>query len=88
MTYSPESHRESVREQHLRLVRDGGPGWHPYALDSAEAVVKEDPTLHGGLVATLEAEIGTDAVKAARRAITWFKANPSAPQGAQRKEKR
>lgn len=57
MTYDIHAHRQSVREHCLRLVRDGGAGWHPYVERKAEALVKEDPGLHGDLLTTVRAAI-------------------------------
>jgi hypothetical protein len=72
MIYSAQAHREAERQQCLRLVK-AGPGWLPYVLDKAERLVKDDPTLHGGLVAAVEAEIGDyQKVNAARRAAKWM----------------
>lgn len=67
--------RADVRSHYLHLARDGGPGWHAYALDAAEQLVKADPITHGGLVSAVELEIGPDATKAARRALAWFAKN-------------
>lgn len=66
--YDFKAHRNSEREHCLRLVREGGAGWHPYVLEKAERLVKEDPSLHGGLVQAVEAEIGPAATRAARAA--------------------
>lgn len=43
-------HRRVVRDNLLRVVRDGGPGWDTYAKSEAAKYTKEDPTLHEGLV--------------------------------------
>lgn len=71
MSYDPQSHRDSDREHCLSLAREGA-AWHPYALDKADRLVKEDPSLHGDLVAAVEAEIGPKATKAARAAAKWM----------------
>lgn len=71
MSYSMQAERAKARE-HLSRMVDAGPGWHPYALDRAEQLVREDPFIHGGLVAELEKQVGAEATKKARRAIDWF----------------
>jgi hypothetical protein len=40
--------RADARSHMKRLVTEGGPGWHAYALDAAEQLVKADPIAHGG----------------------------------------
>jgi hypothetical protein len=65
-----QAHRQSVRTWHLHMASI--PGAQPYALDSAERLVKEDPMLHGGLVADLEGAMGPQATKAARAAAKWM----------------
>lgn len=71
MTYSAEAHRQETRDRLLKLVRTGA-GMHPYALCEAEKLEKEDPSLHVGLVAAVEAELGPEAVAAARRAAKFM----------------
>jgi hypothetical protein len=67
--------RTDARSHMKRLVTEGGSGWHAYALDAAEQLVKADPIAHGGLVAAVEGEIGPEATKAARRALASFAKN-------------
>ena len=75
MPYAMQDHRTQTLERFAALVK-AGPGVHPYALDAAEQLVKDDPVLHGGLVAEVEKQIGEKGVKAARRALDWFRRNP------------
>lgn len=51
MTFHPDAHARRTRAFLLQLVREGGPGWHDYALDQAKRYETEDPNLHGGLEA-------------------------------------
>lgn len=55
VTYDMEAHRRDVRESLLRLVRQGGPGWHDYAVGRARDLEKEDPSLHRGLQQAVKA---------------------------------
>jgi hypothetical protein len=71
VSYDLQAHRDLEREQCLALARAGA-GWHAYALEKAERLVKEDPSLHGGLVHAVESEIGLAATKAARAAAKWM----------------
>lgn len=71
MTYDFHTHRESTRAHLLRLAATG-PGWHAYALRRAEDLEREDATLHAGLVDTVAAQLGPQAVKEARRAAQWM----------------
>ena len=62
-------------EHCLRLVREGGAGWHPYTLDKADRLAAADPQEYRGLVAAVESEVGkagAQAVDAARRAAKWM----------------
>jgi hypothetical protein len=74
MSFSDSSLRAQTHERFGPLIA-AGPGVHPYALDAAEKLVKEDPALHHGLVAAVEIKIGPQATKAARKAIEWFRRN-------------
>lgn len=71
MTYDMQAHRARTRDHLLRLAA-AGPGWHAYAIHEAEHLVKQDPVLHGGLMAAVEAEMGMQAAAAARRAAQWM----------------
>ena len=71
MSYDLHTQRTNTRA-HLQRLAAAGPGWQAYALRRAEELVKEDPTLHAGLVQDLEAQIGAPAVKEARRAAQWM----------------
>lgn len=70
-------------EQHLRAVErancftlcDAGPGLHPYVLDKAARLAKEDP-IYSGLVAEIGEHIGPDACVKADAALKWFARNP------------
>lgn len=52
-----QAHRLNVRNWLLRLVREGGRGWHDYAKAEAARLVKEDATLHGDLKQAVQHEI-------------------------------
>lgn len=70
-----------ARERFLYLAA-AGPGWHPYVIEAAERLSKENPVAHEGLVAAVEEAIGPAAVKSARKALKWFARHPA--QGAAR----
>jgi hypothetical protein len=67
--------RTDARQHYVHLARDGGPGFHAYVLDRAETLVKEDPSIHDGLVGEIEAAIGPKHAAAARKTLEWFR-NP------------
>lgn len=71
MSYDMQAHRDAVRTHLIGLARSGA-GWHAYVLVRAGNLEKGEPTLHQGLVAAVEAEIGPAAVKAARAAAKWM----------------
>lgn len=66
---------QQQREHFAALVKDGGAGWHPYALDAAEKLVKAEPMIHAGLVAHVEQVIGAKDLPKARKALEWFHKN-------------
>lgn len=57
MTHHPDAYRRRTREHLVKLVREGGPGWHAYAVDQAKKYEREDPSLHGGLEAEVRRAI-------------------------------
>lgn len=60
MTYDIAAHREGVRAWCLRLAA-AGRGWHDYAKDKAQRLVKEDPELHQDLEQAVAREINPTA---------------------------
>lgn len=61
MSYDHVAHRENVKAWCLRLVREGGVGWHDYVTDKAKKLASEDPSLHRELPAAVEAAINETA---------------------------
>jgi hypothetical protein len=57
VTYDMNAHRESVLAWCLRLVRDGGRGWHTYVTAKAKQLAAADPSLHGDLPRAVDAAI-------------------------------
>lgn len=73
MTYDIAADRMRTREQCVGLVRDHGPGVDSYALDKAESLVREDPTLHDGLVEAVKNELGPQRLRGAVASLNWFR---------------
>jgi hypothetical protein len=71
VTYDPQAHRTNTRAHLMRLIATG-PGWHAWAIRRAEELEREDATLHAGLVAAIEEQLGPVATKDARRAAQWM----------------
>jgi hypothetical protein len=63
MTYDPLAHRENTEAWLLRLVREGGRGWHDYARDQAKCRAAEFPSLFADLPAAVDAAIAEAAPK-------------------------
>lgn len=71
MTYDMHAHRSRTHDHLHRLIREGGRGWHDYALEQAATLEREDPALHRGLEQSLldagAKRSGTFTRKGARR---------------------
>lgn len=61
MTYCPATHRQTTEAWLLRLVREGGRGWHDYARDQAKRRAAEIPALFKDLPAAVDAAIAETA---------------------------
>lgn len=61
MTYDQTAHREGVKAWLLKLVREGGRGWHDYAKDQAKRLAAELPGVQSDLPAAVEAAINETA---------------------------
>jgi hypothetical protein len=71
---SPSEFAAAERRHYLKLLAEGGVGWHSYVLRRAEHLEAQDPE-HRGLTAAVEKEIakcGPQAVDTARRAAKWM----------------
>lgn len=67
MSYHPAAHARRTREHLLKLVREGGPGWHDYAVDQAKRYERDDPSLHGGLEADVRRAVKASTQPTTRR---------------------
>lgn len=67
MSYDQHAHAKNVRGWCMRLLADGGPGWFDFVQAKADALVKQDPTLHGTLAKDVAAFISDAKAKARQR---------------------
>jgi hypothetical protein len=65
VTYDPTSHRRNTEAWLLKLVREGGRGWHDYSRHKARQLAAEIPALFADLPAAVEAAINETAPKRA-----------------------